>query len=310
MGWDDAWRHLRWHGGVDRITEVAAAGGLAPSTVRRRADREGWPQPFPGVVAHPGAPLDSHLWARAALAYLGPPAALTRWSALHHLGVWRSPPSRVQVLVPVARRGDLPGRLEVVRTRTWSAAELGEGTPTCASPVRVVCDLAAVTDVATLRDRTIDLVQRRHLALGDLQDRVVDGPRFVGRGRVREVLAQLDAAGRTDAPIELQVRRRLARAGVHLDRGQVPVPCIDGRVRHLDLGIARLRFGIEVDSMLAHSTRPQLEADVRRTNGLALAEAPWRVLRVTWRDLDDDRWDDVVTMVREALALQRQRWEP
>ncbi len=308
MGWRESTEFLVRRGGVARIVDVAAAGGLAPSTVRRRARREGMPLPLPGVVALPGVPLDGRLRALAALAWAGPPSALTRWSALHHLGVWRTAPSRPQLLVPATRCGDADGRVELLRTRSWRPQDV-TGAPACVTPARAICDLAAVVDAAVLRDRVIDLVQRRQLTVTALAEHLATAPRFVGVARVREVVAQLGDAGRTDAPLELEVRRRLRRAGVPLDRGQVPVACTDGVVRHLDLGVARWRFGVEVDSMLAHSTRSQLEADVRRSNGLALACDPWRLLRLTWRDLEPDRWPAFLAQVRRALALQRAIWD-
>ena len=84
------------------------------------------------------------------------------------------------------------------------------------------------------------------------------------------------------------------------------MPCLDGRSLHLDLGIAAIRFGIDADSMLAHATRDQLRADVRRSNQLARVDDDWRVLRATWDDLHAG-WEDLVAVVREVVSAQARR---
>ena len=113
-------------------------------------------------------------------------------------------------------------------------------------------------------------------------------------------------AGRVDSSLELGFRDRFLSAGVPLDPGQVAVPRRDGGVLHLDLGIAAIRFGIEVDSMLAHATRAQLRSDVRRSNALAAIDDDWRVLRTTSEDLDAG-WPDLLDLVRSVVSAQAQR---
>ena len=98
---------------------------------------------------------------------------------------------------------------------------------------------------------------------------------------------------------------RLAE-GIPLDVGQIEVVCRDGITIHLDLGIAGIRFAIEFDSMLAHSTRSPLRRDVRRSNQLARLPDGWRVLRMTAEDLGAG-WHGFVALVREVVAEQSRR---
>ncbi len=306
--WFEACRQAR---GPVRLSTTAEAAGLDPSTVRRRANREGFWRPFPDVIGPPGLEPDATAWCRAALLYLGADdpsilAGVTGDTAAWVFGLRRTPPTAVQVLVPAERTVLCRRRLRVVRSRDVLAAdlttELGIRTVTAA---RLVRDLAAVSELPPLRSVVIDLVQGRHTtfeALWAQHDRGV----YPGRALLRRVLEQVQAAGRTDSPLELRVREGLDGEGVHLDRGQVPVPIRGGARIHLDLGIAAINFGIEVDSMGAHSHRRQVTADAERANALARVEEDWRVLHVTWEILDRG-WQRFVDEVRDVVAAQARK---
>ncbi|GGI08036.1 hypothetical protein GCM10011354_27070 [Egicoccus halophilus] len=153
----------------------------------------------------------------------------------------------------------------------------------------------------------IDLVQQRHLRLDDLARLLDEHPRFPGRPRIAAVLDRLEATGRVDAGSELAMRDRLTAAGVPLDPGQVRVVCRDGVPLHFDLGIARIGFLVELQSMRAHATREQLRGDVRRANQLARLPDGWRVVQASIEDLDDG-WPDFLALVREVVTEQSQRW--
>lgn len=302
-------------GGPIHVHVAAEVCGLRPATIRARASREGWWQPYRDVVAPPGTRVDGRAWALAAIARLqGPdphapaPVALARWSAAAALGVGPGWPTRVQVVVPVDRLPVSGPRLEVVRSRTFDPRHDLEvvGRPGVAAlgPPALARSLAAVADVPALTDVVTDLVQSRKASIADI---VADHQRhrtYPGRPTLTEVLARLGAAGRTDSGLELHVRRELLAAGIPLDVGQVAIPCRDGRTLHLDLGIARIRFGVEVTSMLGHSTRRQLRVDAIRSNQLARVDDDWRVLQASWEDRGSGEF---VALAREVVAAQSQR---
>lgn len=307
MGFAEFHELCRVAGGPVVLAHAAASAGLDPERVWRRVRAEGWERPYPTVVVAPGVAVDAEVRARAAVAWIGPPAALTRWTAAHRYGVHTGSPSRVQVIVPVSRSRIAHPRLELVRSRDLGPRDIVDvdGLP-CVTPHRLVRDLAAVANHERLRELVIDLVQARHATLAELAAAHRATPTHRGRTTVTRVLRELDDAGRTDASLELRVRERLAADGILLDRGQVPVRCRDGVTIHLDLGIAAVFFGIEVDSMRAHATRAQLRADARRSNQVARLADDWRIVRVTWDDLDRG-WGEFVALVREVIAERSAR---
>lgn len=297
-----------------RLRATAEAAGLSPRTVQRRARAEGWWWPFPDVVAPPGVMIDATAWCRAAILHAdvgngdrndgGGSVAITRRHALHLHGVRATTPTRVSLLVPATRRVRHRPGLEVVRTRHLDASDVVRrfGVPVVGG-TRLPRDLAAVCDVPELRAIVIDLVQRGLTGLPRLLAGLQEQASFPGRGRLRRVLAELEAVGGADSPLELAIRTRLAADAVPLDRGQVAVPVAGGRTLQVDLGISAIRFGIEVESMLAHSQREHLEVDVLRSNAVVTATDGWQVLRATWTTLEHG-WPTFVEQVRGVVAAQ------
>ncbi len=316
MGWASFYEVCAAAGGAVRLTDAARAAGLHPQTVRRRAAAEGWWRPHPDVVAPPGTHIDARTRALAAVRHLERRsgdeglgvAAATRWTAAHLLGVRRSAPSRPQVLVDHRRRITVHDGLEVVRGRGLSVAHVRSvaGVPTV-SGLRLLRDLAAVCRRDPLRAVAIDLAHGGELDLAELAAAVDAWPRFHGRPLLRQVLADLTGAGRTDSPLELEARERLAGDGIPLDQGQVRVPLTGGGVLHLDLGIAAIRFGIEVDSYAFHSHRTDVTRDARRDNAVAGTDEVWRVLRLTWDILRED-WPAFVMQSRDVIAVQSRHY--
>jgi very-short-patch-repair endonuclease len=313
MGWPDVFSYATAVGGIVDVHAASRAGRVTPRAIRDRARREGWWRPFRDVVALPGRTVDGHAWAVAATLHAagrtGEPsrdlAALTRGSALAVLGVQRHHPTRVAVVIPAGRAIRPHPRLAVIRSRLICPADVRvhAGVPIL-SGAALLRDLAAVRGLADVRSTAIDLVHAGHLDLGAVRTDLAATPTFPGRSRVRQVVRDLAEAGRTDSPLEWRVRHRLARAGIHLDRGQVPLP--SGPGVHLDLGILAIRFGIEVDSFGHHATRQALDRDATRANAVALLGEDWRILHLTW-GMVEHRWDRVVAQVREVIAAQSWR---
>ena len=314
--WRDFFEYSQQVHGPVHVGVAATLAGVSVAAIRARAGREGWWCPYSDVVAPPATPRSGAYWALAALARArggnpeSPrPAALTRWSAATAYDVNGRWPTQVEVMVPFGREPCTEARYRPVRSRCFDAAQLrtvGDLAIPVIAPVALVRDLARIASAARVTNLVIDLVQRRHLRLEDLAADLGAHPRYPGRRKVVAALARLQEAGRADSRPELEVRERLLAAGVPLDAGQVAVVCRDGVTIHLDLGIAGIRFAIEFDSMLAHSTRSQLRKDVRRTNQLARLPDDWRVLRMTVEDLDEG-WEAFVTLVREVVAEQARR---
>lgn len=328
---DDVAKALTDAGGIARVDELARITGRSTRAVRSLARRSRWWCPYPSVIGLPGIEMvGGDAWARAAVLHArgttgspgGNVAALTRRSALHHLGVARSSPTRVEVVIPATRYLVAQPRLAILRSSHLRPSEIirVRGVQVLGGAA-LVRDLAAVRDVHRLRADAIALQHAGHLEVAELRHMYERCVSFRGRGAVRRVLADLEAAGRVDSPLEHEFRARLAREAILLDRGQVEVPALapassstgpagefGGAPLHLDLGIAVIRFGIEVDSMAHHSAPEDLRRDAERRNRIAEIADDWRILYVTYSDLEEHRWVLLVERVRKVITTQALRY--
>ena len=315
MGWRQFFEVAAEAHGPVALGATAAACGLPPARVRRRARDEGWWQPFPDVVAPPGTIVDDRAWMLAAVLHATARtpdpdrglAVVRGWSALARYGIRSVAPTRVQLLIHADRRlADHP-RLELQRTRTLSAADVQIHDRVAVLRGAVLLrHLAGSVDADVLLPVAVDLIQRRLTSVAELQGLLDRHHRFQGRGALVDVVATLSRAGRTDSPAELEARERLAAEGVALDRGQVPVPTATGGRLHLDLGIAAIRFGIEVEGFRWHHSPGQLDADAERANAVVGLADGWQVLRLTW-NLMHRAWPQFVAQVRTVVAAQSRR---
>lgn len=311
---------LRDRGGIATVTQVAAAAARSPRAVRRQAEQQGWWRPFPEVLGLPRTHPSNRDWMHAAALHVagrtGDPdhdlVAVTRLSALQLMGVVDAAPTRVDLVVPAWRYVRPHPRLTVTRSSHLRSDEVmtAHRQIPVVRPPALLRDLAAIRDTDRLRADTIELLRRRVVTLADLTAVLQRGSSFPGRTRLRRVVEELRSAGRVDSALEYEARRRFSRAGIRFDRGQVRVPAPVGTsgdwALHLDLGIAALCFGIEVDSVAFHSSSDAVRRDAERANRLALLRDDWRVLHLTWWDLRE-RWPDFVAMTRAVISAQAQR---
>lgn len=311
--------HLRARGGLATVADLAEGAGCSPRAVRRQADRQGWWCPLPDVVGLPRARPSARDRIRAAAlqaaGQTGDPGrdlvAVTRVSALYLLGLAPSSPTKVDLVVPAWRYVKPDPRLGVTRSSHLAADDITVRTHIpLVKPAPLLRDLAAIRDVDRLRLDAIDLLRCQDVNLEDVEVVLARGASFPGSGRLRRVVQELRSAGRVDSALEYRARQRFRAAGIDLDRGQVHVPApsvgLGDWSMHLDLGIAAIRFGIEVDSFAHHSSPDALRRDAERANRLALLPEDWRVLHLTWWDLQE-RWPTFLAMTRAVIAAQAAR---
>lgn len=239
-----------------------------------------------------------------ALLAVGSPAFVGGWSAAWLVGLVRSAPSAVELVVPHERRTrNLPG-VVVRRSRTLTQADAVavEGLPST-SAVRTVCDLAAITDEEGLRTLLIDGRQRRLFDLAAVLERASTMGTAKGLSQLRRLVWELDAE-RCDSVLEYRLRSRLHAVPGLPAPSPAPVPVdVGGRVLHIDIGWPAFAVGIEADGFGSHSERDSLEVDARRHN--ALERAGWRILRAGWRSTGpafDDLLRDLVALLGEMGA--------
>lgn len=221
-------------------------------------------------------------WMTAVLAG-GPGAVLSHRSAAELWGIGEEHPRFCEVTVPRRRR---------MRPRIrWhhSALATDEIADRNAIPLtslhRTLLDLAAVLD----RERLSDAVDRAEaLRLGDRVPLAELLDRHRGRrglASLRAVLAEGTEPAFTRSRLERRFLRMLAREG--LPRPEVnAIVALDAQVYEADCLWRRSRLIVELDGRSTHARRAAFESDRERDR--VLMAAGWRVVRVTWRQLESD----------------------
>jgi very-short-patch-repair endonuclease len=118
-----------------------------------------------------------------------------------------------------------------------------------------------------------------------------------GNPKRQELL--LDSRDEPWSEAERQFHRLLRAAGITGWKANRPV-LIDGLKVYPDVIFRKLKLVVEIDGREFHSDPEVFESDRQRQNTLVLHG--WRVLRITWRMIQDEP-DHVIAMVREAIAM-------
>lgn len=185
------------------------------------------------------------------------------------------------MFAPVAR-----GHGDIASSRRSLAADertVHEGVP-ATSAMRTLLDLAAILDRAPLAKAVNEAEVLRLFDGRELGRLLGRHSRAPGGQTLRAVLADLDGgAGRTESELEL---RFLPFAAEHeLEPPLVNEPVVlPGFAPRVDCQWPASRLVLELDGYATHHTRAQFEAD--RTRDRRLTAAGWRVVRITWRELD------------------------
>jgi hypothetical protein len=192
-------------------------------------------------------------------------------------------------------------------SRTLTAADVTtvDGIP-CTTVARTLLDLAAELPVRAL-ERVCD--QATILEVLDaraLDDQLHRNPRRAGAPRLRKVLAE-HVVGSTATWSELEERLlAVCRTAV------LPKPEVNAWIAPED-GEPAIRVDflwrdqeviVETDGHRFHSTRHAFEADRRRDQRLTLDG--WKVIRVTWRQLQDEP-DTVTQLICRLLSAPKRR---
>jgi hypothetical protein len=100
-----------------------------------------------------------------------------------------------------------------------------------------------------------------------------------------------------ESPLELRVLALLRKAGLPRPVCQHEVRDRGSLIARLDLAYPDVKLAIEADGARYHSSLPDWRTDLRRRN--ALTSRGWRILHVTWSDLET-RPREIVAEVRPA----------
>jgi very-short-patch-repair endonuclease len=236
----------------------------------------------------------------AALLACGPGAFLSHRSAADALGLRSTDRATVDVTTPGQRGRKRPG-IDAHGSDSLTAAEttMVRGIP-CTTVTRTLLDLADVVD-----DREVERAIERaeQLRLFDL--RALE--RTLARARGRAGASRLRNLVRSGLRKPTLTRSELEERFLRLCRGAgLPEPEVNAWIPLGESGGAEAdffwrdqRLAIETDGNESHGTRQAFERDRLRDQQLAVAG--FRVVRFTWRQVEDEP-DRVAATLRELVV--------
>jgi very-short-patch-repair endonuclease len=292
----------RQHGVVARRQLLDA--GLCPRTIGLRLERGSLHGIHLGVYSVGHSVLGKNgRWMAAVLA-CGPGAVLSHRSAAMAWGLLR-----ISGLPEVTRPGKFrPRRGIVARFASVPSDERGvvDGIPLTSVP-RTILDLAVLGNRTHVRRALHEAeVQRLDdaLSVADLLQRY---PRRPGTRLLRELLgSDLVAEGVTVNDFEELFEALVEKHDLPRPRFNADL-AVAGRILRPDCLWPDHGLIVELDGRATHETRRAFESDRKRDR--TLLAAGWRVMRVTWRQLQDGP-DTVAADLRSALHVTRPASSP
>jgi very-short-patch-repair endonuclease len=287
------------HGAAARYQLLPA--GVSPTAVDRRVASGRLSVLYPGVYLARGHRCSWEARIMGACLAAGPGAVASHRAAAWLHGLAGCPPV-VELSVPLGRHPRLRG-VEVHRVSTLGPADVHPqaGIP-CTRPARTLVDLAAVVTPDVL-EAALDDALTRHLVTCAHLARRLDALGRPGR-RGSGVLARLlqERAGgkpRSTSDFERRFFRILRQGGLPLPVPQFPVHLPTGRPAAIDYAYPDVLLAIECDSYLHHSSKRDWARD--HTRNALLVSMGWRVLPVTWQDLEEP--DRLLALVGRGLHV-------
>jgi very-short-patch-repair endonuclease len=278
----------RQHGVVTRVQLLEV--GLTDDGIGRRVEDGRLHRVHQGVYAVGRRTLTTKGRFLAAVVSCGPTAALSHIAAAILWGLLRDRGWRIDVTVP--RGGQRRRRGAVIIHRSAlpdSDVAIRDGIRVT-TPARTLIDLADLLPRRRL-ERAFDEAAYLGLALEGL--RPIPGRR--GRGLLQSVLEQ-HQPGSTRTRSDLEERMLSLCRSFGLSTPEVNAT-VEGYT--VDFIWREARLIVETDGWQAHGTRTAFERD--RWRDADLLTAGWRVLRVTYRQLESDP-AGVAARIRAALA--------
>lgn len=280
----------------------ARHAGLSDDVVHRRGRTGRWERLLPGVYRVAGAPSS---WQQSlmAVALWAPGAAVSHRAAAALWELEGFPAGPVDLSTTGGRKAPAD-RITLHRTSRLDRADVTRiGPIPVTTPTRTLADLCGVLGRDNVEPALDDALRRGLTSLPRLQ---WAAERLGGRGRTgaRLLGKLLNERGRGWAPPASRLESRVAGL---LRKAGLPPPVPQYEIRHRGKLLARVDFAypdamvaIEADGYRYHSGRKAWQQDRFRRN--ALTSRGWRILHVTWQDLEA-RPSEVVAEIRLGLDM-------
>lgn len=289
----------RQHGVVGRGQLVRL--GFEEGAIARRLSLGRLHEVRQGVYAPGRLPLSRQGEWMAAVLTFGPDAVLSHWSAA---ALWMIRPNSREAIDVTAPR----------KSRSWRGIKrhhkalppdeitVKDGIPVTTVP-RTIFDLAATEPSDVVENLLREAEFREHRDKLSLLDLVKRYPGRRGVRRVRLALEALedDPPGRRRRGLEERFPPFLRRHGLPQPRFNDWIVLGDKRYQ-VDCHWPEARLIVELDSWQAHGTRSAFRSDRARDRALLLAG--YRVLRITWAQLDDEP-ERIAADLRALLRAQQ-----
>jgi REase_MTES_1575/Transcriptional regulator, AbiEi antitoxin len=287
----------RWaarHYGVFTRTKAIELG-VTPGVIRDRLETGRWVGRHRGVYVVAGTPKTWEQDLMIACLVGGDEACASHRAAAR---LWAFPLRVTAVEISATRKVIFAGAI-VHRVRALPACDRAtrQAIPVT-QPSRTLVDLAAYIDAGELEQALDDALRRGLTTVSRLHWRLDE----IGRGKrgcstLRRLLRERPAGSiAPESRLERRVLSAIANAGLPEPERQFSIS--DGRrfVARVDFAYPARRLAIEADGYAYHSGRLAWEKDLERRN--ALEKLGWRVLHVSWRQLDQRPAVFVATLAR------------
>jgi Protein of unknown function (DUF559) len=233
-----------------------------------------------------------------------PGSVISHRSAAFLLGIGERSPIAVDVISPKQRGRAIDGiRFHAVPYPARSEWGYVDGIP-CTSPARTIVDLAGTYGGNELRETVERAATERLLDLAAIDAVLANGPRRRGAPCLREVLTAWRPVADTmrhatvRSLFEAKLLPLVASAGLPPPRPNAHVHTAE-RVLEVDLLWERERLVVEADSRRHHGIEIAFDRDHLRDRELTVAG--YRVLRVTWREVEKEA-PAVLAVIRQELV--------
>jgi len=234
----------------------------------------------------------------AALLAVGGGAVVSHRSAARLWSMLREPPGEGEPeieLTVLGGRGESRRGVRVHRAGRPADGDVvvRNGLPVTV-PARTLLDLAAVARGRELEWAFEEAVRTGLTSPGELARALDRLPRRRGAPALRALLRRDEAPALTRSEAEARLRDLIRAAGL-------PAPLANVRLagHEVDALWRDRRLVVEVDGFAYHSSRAAFERD--RARDAALQAAGYRVIRVTWRQLAEER-ERLAAQLAQALA--------
>ncbi|HSK59156.1 MAG TPA: type IV toxin-antitoxin system AbiEi family antitoxin domain-containing protein [Actinomycetospora sp.] len=271
--------------------------GLSPAAIGRRVDSEEWLVVHPRVYLVATHDLTPRARVRAGALWAGEGATLIGHAGAAWWDLTDRRPETIAIAVgPTAGHTAPPGIRAVRRTVSPLDRVLVDGVWVARQSFAALEAATALglVEGARLLDRAL---QRRRFGVPALREALRDTGQRHGAVLARRLVELADGGARSEA--ERDAVRLLHRARITGWTANLPVDLPGfGRVV-IDLAFPAQRVAVEIDGWAFHRDVDRFRRDGLRQNEVVIGG--WRVIRVTWYELQENP-HYLVDVVRRALA--------